>query len=181
MLNRKLNLGLEVEQLVSVAYIVREIVQFVLELDRQFSKRMSDLLGKSINYTTKDNHYCLDMVKALNGLFSVLKVPGDLRTNQTDMAFRVFKKQIKFSGDMIYISMALDLISFVAVLILCYKYIRLKNQKENEYYTDYRHNNLVLRIYKPEFEYQAIGKVPIDKILDRGTFSQFYLWALIEL
>ena len=79
------------------------------------------------------------------------------------------------------ISTILQAISFVAVLILCYKYVRLKNQKENEYYTDYRHNNLVLRIYKPEFEYQAIGKVPIDKILDRGTFSQFYLWALIEL
>ena len=79
------------------------------------------------------------------------------------------------------ISIILQAISFVAVLILCYKYVRLKNQKENEYYTDYRHNNLVLRIYKPEFEYQAIGKVPIDKILDRGTFSQFYLWALIEL
>lgn len=81
---------------------------------------------------------------------------------------------------MAIIGMVLQAISFVAVLILCYKYVQLKNQKENEYYTDYRYNNLILRIYKPEFEYQAIGKVPIDKILDRGTFSQFYLWALIE-
>ena len=81
---------------------------------------------------------------------------------------------------MIYINMALDLISFVAVLILCYKYIRLKNQKENEYYTDYIHNNLILRIFKPEFEYEAVGKVPVEKILDRGTFSQFYNWCLIE-
>ena len=78
------------------------------------------------------------------------------------------------------IGMVFQAISFVAVLILCYKYVQLKNQKENEYYTDYRHNNLILRIYKPEFEYQAIGKVPIEKLLDRGTFSQFYLWALIE-
>lgn len=94
MLDRKLSLSSEVEQLVSVAYIVRELVQFVLELDRQFSKRMSDLLGKNINYTTEDNHYCLDMVKALNGLFSVLKVPGDLRTDQTDNALRVFKNKL---------------------------------------------------------------------------------------
>lgn len=94
MLDRKLNLGLEVEQLVSVAYIVREIVQFVLELDRQFSKRMSDLLGKNINYTTEDNHYCLEMIKALNGLFSVLQVPGDLRTEYTDRAFGVFKNRL---------------------------------------------------------------------------------------
>lgn len=83
---------------------------------------------------------------------------------------------------MIYqiVSTALDLIAFAAVLILCWKYVRLKSQKENEYYTDYRHNNLVLRVYKPEFEYQAIGKVPIEKILDRGTLSQFYNWVLIE-
>ena len=78
------------------------------------------------------------------------------------------------------VGMVLDLIVFAAVLILCWKYVKLKHQKENEYYTDYRHNNLVLRVYKPEFEYQAIGKVPIEKILDRGTLSQFYNWALIE-
>lgn len=81
---------------------------------------------------------------------------------------------------MIYISMALDFISFMAVLVLCYKYIKLKNQKENEYYTDYVHNNLILRIFKPEFEYEAVGKVPIENILDRGTFSQYYVWALID-
>lgn len=54
------------------------------------------------------------------------------------------------------------------------------DKKENEYYTDYVHKNQILRIYKPEFEYQAIGKIDINKILDRGVFSQFYLWALIE-
>lgn len=94
MLNLNLNLSLEVEELVAVAYIVRELVRFVIELDRKFSKRMSDLLGKGINYTTEDNHYCLEMIKALNGLFVILKVPGDLRTEQTDMAFRVFKNKL---------------------------------------------------------------------------------------
>ena len=94
MLDKGLRFGIEVGKLIAVAYIVRELVRFVLELDRNFSKRMSDLLGKEINYTTEDNHYCLEMVKALNGLFDILKVPGDLRTNQTDMAFRVFKNKV---------------------------------------------------------------------------------------
>lgn len=80
----------------------------------------------------------------------------------------------------ILMCMALDLIALVAVLVLCCKYVRLRNQKENENYTDYLHNNLILRVYKPEFEYEAIGKVPVDKLLDRGTLSQFYNWALIE-
>lgn len=75
---------------------------------------------------------------------------------------------------------ALHIMEFVLVCVLAYKYDRLRSQKENECYTDYVHNNLILRVYKPEFEYEAIGKVPISKILDRGNLSQFYVWALIE-
>lgn len=82
--------------------------------------------------------------------------------------------------DVILMDVILNLIELAAVLTLCYKYIRLRNQKENECYTDYRHNNLILRVYKPEFEYEAIGKIPVEKLLDGGTLSQFYKWALIE-
>ena len=80
-----------------------------------------------------------------------------------------------------YITMIiLQVISTASVIVLAVKYIRLKNQKENEYYTDYFHGNLILRIYKPEFEYQAVGNVPREKLLDRGNFSQFYIWTLIQ-
>ena len=78
-------------------------------------------------------------------------------------------------------SIIMQVIVFMAVLILCVKYSRLKHQKENEYYTDYRHNNLTLRVYKPEFEYQAIGNVDQSKILDTGTLSPFYNWALLQI
>ena len=80
-----------------------------------------------------------------------------------------------------YITMIiLQVISTASVIVLAVKYIRLKKQKENEYYTDYFHGNLILRIYKPEFEYQAVGNVPGEKLLDRGNFSQFYIWTLIQ-
>lgn len=77
------------------------------------------------------------------------------------------------------ITVALQIVSLLSVLVLCVKYVRLKETKENEYYTDYRHNNLILRIYKTEFEYMAIGKVPRNNILDQGTFSPTYMWALL--
>lgn len=80
-----------------------------------------------------------------------------------------------------YITMIiLQVLSTASVIILAVKYIRLKNQKENEYYTDYFHGNIILRIYKPEFEYQAVGNVPREKLLDRGNFSQYYVWALMQ-
>ena len=81
----------------------------------------------------------------------------------------------------LYITLiVLQLISTASVVVLCIKYARLKKRTENEYYTDYLHGNLILRVYKPEFEYQAIGKVPREQLLDRGNLSQFYIWALIQ-
>lgn len=68
----------------------------------------------------------------------------------------------------------------VAFLFICFRHLMLQRVTENEYYTDYTHKGLILRVYKPEFEYEAIGKVSLDKILDRGTLTQFYNWALIE-
>lgn len=78
------------------------------------------------------------------------------------------------------IAIGLNFVVLVLFIVLAIRYSRLRKQKENEYYTDYVHNNLTLRIFKPEFEYQAVGKIPVEKLLDRGTFSQFYLWVLFE-
>lgn len=74
----------------------------------------------------------------------------------------------------------LQALSTASAIVLAFKYIHLKTQKENEYYTDYFHGNLILRIYKPEFEYQAVGNVPREKLLDRGNFSQYYVWTLMQ-
>ena len=80
-----------------------------------------------------------------------------------------------------YITMIIfQVLSTASVIVLAFKYIRLKKQKESEYYTDYFHGNLILRIYKPEFEYQAVGNIPREKLLDRGNFSQYYVWTLIQ-
>ena len=78
------------------------------------------------------------------------------------------------------ITAALQILAMLSTWFLAYKYIRLTRSKEDEFYTDYVRGNLILRIYKPEFEYIAIGGVPRDKLLDQGTFSLYYMWALIE-
>lgn len=65
-------------------------------------------------------------------------------------------------------------------ILILWVIFQKKKQRENEYYTDYTHNKLILRIYKPEFEYQAIGNISRDKLLDGGTFSLYYKWALIQ-
>lgn len=73
-------------------------------------------------------------------------------------------------------------LSVILVLQILLLFIVRKrvNEKENEYYTDYRHKNLCLRVFKPEYEHQAVGGVSREKLLDRGVLSQFYWWALIE-
>lgn len=81
---------------------------------------------------------------------------------------------------MLVLLIAFQIVSIAGVVWLILRNLRLEKEKESEFYTDYRHGNLIMRIYKPEFEYQAIGNVPRHKILDRGTLSQFYIWALLE-
>ena len=70
------------------------------------------------------------------------------------------------------------------VILIGFIYFSVKYQKrrvvENKCYTDYVHKNLILRVYKHEFEYEAVGKLQVDKILDRGTLTQFYDWCLFE-
>lgn len=77
------------------------------------------------------------------------------------------------------------IISNAIVSMLCvyylFKYVRLRREKKSEYYTDYTYKTLTMRVFKPEFEFQALGKTPIEKILDRGSLSPAYCWALIEL
>jgi hypothetical protein len=76
----------------------------------------------------------------------------------------------------------IGLLCFILLLqmLILWVIFQKKKQRENEYYTDYVHNKLILRIYKPEFEYQAIGNISRDKLLDGGTFSLYYKWALIQ-
>lgn len=81
----------------------------------------------------------------------------------------------------IIIDIAVAIFQLLAVLILAYKYIKLRSRKDSEFYTDYRNGDNVIRIFKPEFEYQAIGDLNPYAILDRGNFSQFYFWALIDI
>ena len=68
-------------------------------------------------------------------------------------------------------------IIFGVALYLLYKE---KRHRESEFYTDYHRGVHTLRVFKPEFEFQAIGNVTGGKILERGNLSQFYMWALIE-
>ena len=79
-----------------------------------------------------------------------------------------------------FVLLGLALITIALQVIILIAVFLIKKQKENEYYTDYVHNNLILRVYKPEFEYQAIGEIPRDKILDGGNLTMTYKWALIE-
>ena len=90
LLDRRITTSVEVEQIVARTYVIRELVRFVLALDRKFSRRMSDLLGRDITYTTEDNHYCVEMINTLTQMLRALGIPLDLETHQTDMAFKVF-------------------------------------------------------------------------------------------
>ena len=75
------------------------------------------------------------------------------------------------------ILIALNIISTWAVIWLLFKRV---TKKESEFYTDYIHGKLILRVFKAEFEYQAIGNVTREKLLDVGNLNAIYKWALLS-
>ena len=50
----------------------------------------------------------------------------------------------------------------------------------DEYFTDYTHGKLTMRVFKNEFEFQAKKDIPSGKIVDGGVLSAFYMWVLFE-
>lgn len=75
---------------------------------------------------------------------------------------------------------ALEVVIILLQIAIFVLHRRTKYRVENECYTDYRHNNVVLRVYKAEFEYQAVGNLR-SKILDQGNLNAYYRWTLMEL
>ena len=96
LLNRRMHLDtLEEERIMTLSYIIRDIAQYVIALDREFSRRISDLLGKNIHYTTEDNGHCKQLIVETNKLLDLLGVPKDLSTPNTELSLNIFKNKLK--------------------------------------------------------------------------------------
>lgn len=70
--------------------------------------------------------------------------------------------------------------NLISVWILIFLLLRRVRTKESEYYTDYVYKTLRMRVYRPEFEYQAIGQLLPSEILEMGNLSLYYKWVLIQ-
>lgn len=80
----------------------------------------------------------------------------------------------------VYALVVLNALTVAVAGYILYKYDRIRKDVKTEYYTDFRYGNLTMRVFKHEFEYQAIGNLKLLSILDRGTLNPFYDWALIQ-
>jgi hypothetical protein len=71
------------------------------------------------------------------------------------------------------------LLNLGVFILILYKFRKIKTT-ESEFYTDYVKGDVIMRVYKPEFELQAIGNLKPSQILDAGNLSLYYKWALIK-
>lgn len=74
----------------------------------------------------------------------------------------------------------LQAVTLTLLLVILRKITAKLKLKDSEFYTDYVKGSIILRVYKIEFEYQAIGDIPRDKLLDAGNLTAYHRWALIE-
>lgn len=80
----------------------------------------------------------------------------------------------------IWLTCAVVLATEVVVVWLNRRYSKLRKTKDSEYFTDYTHGKLTMRVFKNEFEFQAKKNIPSGKIVDGGVLSAFYMWVLFE-
>lgn len=92
--SKNLEISSQVAMIASLACVVRRINVYVINLDRSFSNRISELLGKDIEYKTTDNEYSLRIIKAIDSLLEVLGVPY-IDTAHTDLAMKVLDVKLK--------------------------------------------------------------------------------------
>lgn len=94
LLNKNINVNSQVAMIAALACVVKRINMYVVNLDRSFSNRISELLGKGITYQTADNGYSLRIIRAIDSLLEVLGVPY-IETTHTELAMKVLDVKLK--------------------------------------------------------------------------------------
>lgn len=92
--DKNIEVSKQVAMIAALACVVKRINMYVVSLDRSFSNRISELLGKGITYQTSDNGYSLRIIKAVDDLLEVLGVPY-IETTQTELAMKVLDVKLK--------------------------------------------------------------------------------------
>lgn len=94
LLSKNIEVSKQVAMIAALACVVKRINMYVVSLDRSFSNRISELLGKGITYQTSDNGYSIRLIKAVDALLEVLGVPY-IETTQTELAIKVLDVKLK--------------------------------------------------------------------------------------
>lgn len=94
LLSKNIEVSKQVAMIAALACVVKRINMYVVSLDRSFSNRISELLGKGITYQTSDNGYSIRLIKAVDALLEVLGVPY-IETTQTELAMKVLDVKLK--------------------------------------------------------------------------------------
>ena len=92
--DKNIEVSKQVAMIAALACVVKRINMYVVSLDRSFSNRISELLGKGITYQTSDNGYSIRIIKAVDDLLEVLGVTY-IETTQTELAMKVLDVKLK--------------------------------------------------------------------------------------
>ena len=77
-----------------------------------------------------------------------------------------------------WVMIVLQALVIVFAIFISFHYIKVKQMNETKYWTDYQHNDTVMRVYKWEFEVQSLEGLKRWQILDRGDLTPNYRWIL---
>lgn len=75
--------------ILNYAYTIKVVVSLITRMDREFSKRISDILGKDIVYKTEDDGNCIRLLEGIDKLILSLDAPLELDSSRIELATKI--------------------------------------------------------------------------------------------
>ena len=79
-----------------------------------------------------------------------------------------------------YINIACVVIMLITNTVIWWQYIKLAKRVESDYFIDYVNKDFIFRVFKTEWETQAMEGLGRHQVLDGGRLNESYRWILIE-
>ena len=78
----------------AICYVIKSILNYILEFDREMDASIRKKLGPSITYVTEDNVFCVKILKQIDLLIDFLNGPRNIDSKHISLSYAIFKKEV---------------------------------------------------------------------------------------
>lgn len=93
LLNRNISAN-GLETAIVMTYILKELVNYSLELDRDYAAKISSYIGNELHYRVEANQNCLNIIAGADSILTSLELPLSINSGNIELSYKIFKNNI---------------------------------------------------------------------------------------